>query len=142
LNNHNVIISHVYAEEDSTTCAAKGFDRETLLCGTCSRIGEILGKVVENECLSCCTNPYDKVTLIASQYAMMKNGGLNEFVTQRHTKFARKLIQMEMTQETAENAQLILSSSTDHGNQQIVRVTQWSANDLEDFLAQYFPRVN
>lgn len=123
---------------DVATCRQYGFDADTLLCGVCSKLEEIVG--TKSHCLDCCHSPFDKVKLTATQTVLMRSAGLNEFLQDRKKKFGPKLVTFEMKLSADEEARLILSN-TQTKDERTIRVTHWQANDLEDYLAQYFPRV-
>jgi len=125
-------------------CRAKGFDADSLLCGTCPKLEEATSAEVGQECLECCHSPYRSVVLSATQVAFMRNNGLSDFVTNRKQKFARGVVEFEMSPQQQEQAKLILvpsSSDQEGGRAETVRITHWSANDIEDYIAQFFPRV-
>jgi hypothetical protein len=125
------------AESARASCLGFGFDVDTLLCGTCSRLRGITPTVVVNHCLKCCQSPYDRARLVVTQMALMRSSGLNEFVSSRINNFG-SLVEVEVLRTTEEKAQLVL---TKNGKDELsVRVMQWSAGDLEDYLGKYFPK--
>ena len=132
-----IIVSVIVADRESS-CRAKGFDTETLLCGICAKLEEVTGKEVGKDCLQCCYSPYASVKLSASQIAAMRSSGLNDFVSTRKSKFQTP-IDVEITMSRDEQVRLVLESPD--GETTSIRVTHWGANDLEDYLAQYFART-
>lgn len=121
------------------SCKSQGFDVDTLLCGTCSRLRDITSPAVGQQCIDCCYSPYDKAMLFATQASLMRNPGLNEFLQSRKNKF-NGLLEAEVVMKREEGAQLSLLKNGQVVNR--ILVNHWSANDLEDYIAQYFVKTS
>lgn len=121
-------------------CEEKGFSSTELLCGVCSKLQDIGGKQLERDCLQCCTRKYDTATLLLPRGLLGQSPAFQDFMTTKREKFSQSQFQVDVTHATADiQAKLVLSAKGKEN--EVLRVTKWSSNDLEDFLAQFFPII-
>ena len=130
-----LVLSTSVLSDKALTCKEKGFDSETLLCGVCSKLGEIAGLTLQEECLGCCSSPYKSANLVVSGSVLMQSSDFADFLQNRKQKFSSYLDTSIEQFSRDPHARLTLLGS----EPVTLRVNRWSANDLEDFLAQYFP---
>lgn len=121
------------------SCRSHGFDVDTLLCGTCSRLRDITTTTVGNYCMKCCSSPYDRAILHVSQSSAMRSSGISDFLNNRQKTFGKQ-VEFKMIAQHEELADLILKK--DGKSIKTLPVSQWSSNDLDDFLSQYFPKAS
>lgn len=121
----------------AAACEAKGFDSSNLLCGVCSKLGD-MGNL-KQECLGCCAGgKYTKAVLKLPHMLLMQSPSMQDFMSTRRQKFNPEQLSVDVSNDhRATQASLVLRG---RGNEeQVLRVTKWAAGDLEDYLAQYFP---
>ncbi|KAH9255542.1 hypothetical protein BASA81_006372 [Batrachochytrium salamandrivorans] len=120
----------------AAACESKGFDSSNLLCGVCSKLGDIGN--LKQECLGCCAGgKYTKAVLKLPHSLLMQSPSMQDFMSTRRQKFSPEQLTVDITNNNHGGAQakLVLKGN----EEQVLRVTKWAAGDLEDYLAQYFP---
>ncbi len=127
------VVATAAADADEQACRAQGFDRQSLLCGTCRLIAEAGSSSMLQDCLACCKRPFDLARLEVSFDAFQFNAALQEFVSQRHKKMS-SYVEIKYN-ENVPSPRLTLVGDDDTAT---YRIGGWTANDIEQFLLQYF----
>lgn len=124
-------------------CAVLGFDPATLDCGTCTTVGEAVGRAAEQECLDCCNfalpfqdkAQYAKATLRVFRATLGGHGGVNEFVEKSAARYSGlKVADAQVHEPTL---QFTNSSGSGGGSKPLsVAVGSWKMEHIEALLAR------
>ena len=98
----------------------------------------MVGKSAVAECLECCYSPYSKAKLVVPAQIAFQSSDMQEFGKNRYQRFGDRL-EVQVVQKSKDpHARLLMK-----GDQNMsLRVSRWTADSLEDYLSQYFPRVD
>ena len=119
----------------ASTCRERGLDPDTLLCGVCHKLRDF--DTLEQECLSCCTKLYTKARL---EYPQVPSPDVVDFIRNRLNKFSSRDVEAIPARRGETQTRLKLVHDGSPASE--IRISRWNANDIEEFLGQYFPRTS